>query len=73
MGTERLRAGFPSGWQVGDKSGSGANGAAGDIAIARPPNRAPILVAVYLVGSTRSTRDIDLAFAEIAKIIADTL
>jgi len=73
VGTERLRAGFPSGWQVGDKSGSGANGAAGDIAIARPPNRAPILVAVYLVGSTRSTRDIDLAFAEIGKIIADTL
>lgn len=73
LGAERLRAGFPSSWQVGDKTGTGANGAAGDIAIARPPNRAPILVAVYLVGSTKSTRDINLAFAEIGRIIADML
>jgi beta-lactamase class A len=73
VGAERLRAGFPSSWQVGDKTGSGANGAAGDIAIVRPPNRAPILVAVYLVGSTRSTRDLDFAFAEIGRIIADVL
>ena len=36
-GLERLRAGLPSGWRVGDKTGNGANGAANDVAIAWPP------------------------------------
>jgi beta-lactamase class A len=45
-GAKRLRAGLPSTWQIGDKTGTGENGAAGDIAIVRPPNRPPILVVV---------------------------
>lgn len=73
LGAERLRAGLPNTWQVGDKTGSGENGAAGDIAIIQPPNRAPILVAVYLVGSIRPTGELNAAFAEIGRIVADTL
>ena len=65
-----LRAGLPSAWRIGDKTGTGENGARGDIAIVRPPNRAPILVAVYLVGSARPSADLDAAFAEIGRIIA---
>jgi beta-lactamase class A len=37
---------------VGDKTGGGNNGTANDIAVAWPPGRAPILVAVYFTGST---------------------
>ena len=70
LGTKRLRAGLPSAWRIGDKTGTGENGARGDIAIVRPPNRAPILVAVYLVGSARPSADLDAAFAEIGRIIA---
>jgi beta-lactamase class A len=48
-GTERLRAGLPAGWRAGDKTGTGARGAANDIAIAWPaPARPPLLIASYV-------------------------
>ena len=49
-GGARLRAGFPSGWVVGDKTGTGENGAVADVAIAWPPSRPPVLAAAYFVG-----------------------
>jgi beta-lactamase class A len=50
-GDKRLRAGIPMGWRVGDKTGTGANGTANDIAIAWPKGRLPILVTAYYTGS----------------------
>jgi beta-lactamase class A len=47
-GKKRLRAGLPGNWVVGDKTGTGENMAVNDLAIAMPPGRAPILVAVYM-------------------------
>jgi beta-lactamase class A len=47
-GKRRLRAGLPSDWTVGDKTGTGENNAVNDLAIALPPGRAPVLVAVYM-------------------------
>jgi beta-lactamase class A len=47
-GKKRLRAGLPADWVVGDKTGTGENMAFNDLAIAVPPGRAPILVAVYM-------------------------
>lgn len=46
-GGKRLRAGLPANWRVGDKTGSGNNGTANDVAIVLPPGRAPILIAAY--------------------------
>jgi beta-lactamase class A len=69
-GEKRLRAGLPPTWRIGDKTGTGDNGALGDIAIAWPPNRAPILIAVYSVDSTASAETLNEAFAETAKVIA---
>jgi beta-lactamase class A len=69
-GDKRLRAGFPIEWRVGDKTGTGRNGATGDVGVAWPPGRAPIVVAVYLVapqGSDDSRNDI---FAEVARLVA---
>jgi beta-lactamase class A len=51
-GARRLRAGLPADWRVGDKTGSGNNGTANDVAIAFPPGRAPILIAAYYTEST---------------------
>ena len=51
-GAKRLRAGFPQDWRVGDKTGNGERGTANDIAIAWPPDRAPILVTAYYTGLT---------------------
>ncbi len=72
-GGSMIRAGVPSNWIVGDKTGRGANGATNDIAIIRPPDRAPILLAMYSVGSTANANDRAAAIAEVAKIVAESL
>jgi beta-lactamase class A len=70
-GDKRLRAGLPSTWQIGDKTGTGENGARGDVAIARPPHREPILIVVYTVESHASDDRINAAFASIGKLLAE--
>jgi beta-lactamase class A len=72
-GAKRIRAGLPPGWHVGDKTGTGENGAAGDIAIVRPPERAPILIAIYLVGSTSGADQLNSAIAGVASVVAKSL
>lgn len=46
-GDRRIRAGVPAGWQVGDKTGTGAYGVTNDIGIAFPPGRAPVVIVVF--------------------------
>ena len=53
-GGARLRAGIPKDWRVGDKTGSGDNGATNDIAVIWPPGRGPIVVAAYFAESTEA-------------------
>jgi beta-lactamase class A len=72
-GAAMIRAGVPANWIVGDKTGRGANGATNDIAILRPPDRAPILLAIYSVGSTATANDRATAIAETAKIVTEFL
>jgi beta-lactamase class A len=69
-GTQALRAGFPSTWRVGDKTGHGQNGSVNDIAIAWPPNRKPILVTAYLVESTAPDADHSAALSSIGRVVA---
>ena len=69
-GLERLRAGLPADWSAGDKTGTGANGAANDVAIAWPPGRNPVLIASYLSGSTASPGTLNQAHARIAAAVA---
>ncbi|MBC7303548.1 MAG: class A beta-lactamase [Nocardia sp.] len=45
-GAKRIKAGLPADWIVGDKTGTPAYGSALDVAIAWPPNRAPLVFAV---------------------------
>ncbi len=69
-GRQRLRAGVPSDWIVGDKTGTGDNGAANDNAIAWPPNRPPILIAAYLSGSQAPSEALDAAHARLGSRVA---
>jgi beta-lactamase class A len=71
-GLARLRAGLPANWRAGDKTGTGGNNAVNDVAIAWPPNRAPIIIAAYLSESAASRDALDGAHAEIARIVAET-
>ena len=51
-GDTRLRAGLPQGWRVGDKTGAGEHGTTNDVAIVWPPERSPLIIAVYLTGAS---------------------
>jgi beta-lactamase class A len=66
-GRTRLRAGLPQGWLAGDKTGTGENGAANDVAIVWPPGREPILIASYLSGSGAPHDALNGAHARIAE------
>lgn len=46
-GLDKLRAGVPPHWDVGDKTGSGAAGESNDVGILWPPRRPPVLVTAY--------------------------
>jgi beta-lactamase class A len=70
-GDNRLRAGLPAGWRVGDKTGSGQNGATNDVAVIWPPGRPPILVVVYAVESKAPRADIEKAIAVVGRIVAE--
>lgn len=68
-GFRRLRAGLPPDWVVGDKTGTGVNGAANDVAIVWPPGRAPILIAAYLSDSESGSDVLDAAHEAIAATV----
>jgi beta-lactamase class A len=68
-GLDRLRAGLPSDWKAGDKTGAGERGAVNDVAILRPPGRPPILVAVFLSGSSRPVEALSAAHARIGRAV----
>ncbi len=70
-GRDRLRGGLPRGWQVGDKTGTGPNGAVNDVAIAYPLERRPILIAVFMSESKLPLKDLVAAHAEIGRIVAE--
>lgn len=72
-GKERLRAGMPQGWTVGDKTGSGARGAVNDVAIAWPPARAPILVAAYMSDGEAALATLAAAHADLGRVVAREL
>lgn len=72
-GNNRLRAGFPHDWIVGDKTGSGLHNAINDVAIASPPGRAPVLVAAYLSGGSSTKDALEAAHAKVANLVAREL
>jgi beta-lactamase class A len=68
-GLTRVRAGLPKSWQAGDKTGTGQNGAFNDLVITWPPERRPILVAVYMSESARDAKELAAAQAEVGAMI----
>jgi beta-lactamase class A len=68
-GAGKLRAGVPANWRIGDKTGNGGHNATNDVAIAWPPNRAPVLIAVYSSDAAADTDARNAALAEVARIV----
>jgi beta-lactamase class A len=68
-GDNRLRAGLPKGWRVGDKTGNNGKDAFGDIAITWPLRREPVLICVYTQGGEPTPAQVDAVFAGIARFV----
>lgn len=66
-GKDRLRAGLPRGWDAGDKTGTGKNGACNDVAFLLPPRRAPLLIAVYATHGLAALERVQAAHVEVAR------
>lgn len=71
-GAARIRAAIPSGWGVADKTGSGHYGAASDVAVIWPTDRAPWIVAVYTSASHPDAQYPNKTIAEATQILVDT-
>ncbi len=72
VGDKRLRAGLPLAWRIGDKTGSGDRGTANTIAIIWPPERAPIIAAVYYTESSAPMDVRNAIHKEIGALIVET-
>jgi beta-lactamase class A len=70
-GVDRVRAGIPKSWQVGDKTGTGMNGSVNDLVLAWPPERRPILIAVYMSESKLPLANLVAAHADIGRLVAE--
>ncbi len=69
-GGARLRAGLPTGWKAGDKTGSDGRHITNDIAILWPPGgRAPLLLAVYLAEASGGDQERNAMLKAVAEII----
>jgi beta-lactamase class A len=70
-GLTRLRARLPDTWQVADKTGTGENGTANDIAVAWTPD-GPVVITCYLTGALTATPAArESAIADVARLVAD--
>ena len=67
-GDARLRAGTPSAWKIGDKTGTGDHGTTNDIAVLWPSNRDPLLIAAYTTESNSSAEERNAALAQMGQL-----
>ena len=72
-GDTRLRAGLPSGWRVGDKTGSGERGTTNDVGIIWPPGRAPVLLSIYLTETAASGEQRNATLAAVGRAVVSAL
>jgi beta-lactamase class A len=69
-GANRLRAGLPKAWMIGDKTGNNGKDAAGDIAVAWPDPKTPIVICCYTQGGAPTPAQLDTVFAEVGAAAA---
>ena len=72
-GNNRLRAGLPRDWRIGDKTGNNGKDASGDIAVAWPKSGGPVLVCAYTQGGSPNAAQLETVFAEIGRMVGRSL
>jgi beta-lactamase class A len=68
-GDNRLRAGLPKDWRVGDKSGNNGKDASGDIAVTWSTRGEPALICAYTRGGTPTAGQVETVFAGIGRFV----
>lgn len=66
----RLRAQLPPGWLLADKTGAGDRGTNNDVGLILPPQRASILVAVYLTNTPLPLAQTNPVIAAVGGLVA---
>ncbi len=72
-GANRLKAGFDKNWLIGDKTGTGPNGATNDVAIVYPRGLPPLTIAVFYTDSSATSEIRNAVIADTARIASDVL
>ncbi|MDB5938839.1 MAG: ampC [Polaromonas sp.] len=67
-GNNRLKAGLPADWRIGDKTGTNQSDS-NDIGIVFPPDRTPLLVAAYLAESHATSQVKDATIAAVGQLV----
>lgn len=73
VGGPLLRAGIPASWRIADRTGAGGFGTRGVVAVIWPPERKPVIAAIYLTETKASMDDRNKAIADIGKALAKQL
>ncbi|PWR10851.1 class A beta-lactamase [Micromonospora acroterricola] len=68
-----IRAGVPSDWKVGDKTGSGGYGTRNDIAVVWPPTGSPLIIAIQSDRGVPDASSADPLIAEATKVVVATV
>lgn len=73
-GNERIRAGVPKGWVVGDKTGTNVYyGTTNDVAIIWPPHSSPIVIAIYFTQNKKDAPHRNDVIASAARMVLSDL
>ena len=68
-GDNRLRAGLPKNWRVGDKTGNNGKDAYGDTAVTWSTRGDPILICAYTQGGAPTPNQVETVFAAIGRFV----
>lgn len=68
-GDAAIRAGVPSSWIVGDKTGGGGYGTTNDIAVLWPPQGPPLVLALYFTQSSPDAKPRQAVLAEATRLV----
>ncbi|HEX4151616.1 MAG TPA: class A beta-lactamase [Steroidobacteraceae bacterium] len=72
-GNDRLRAGLPKNWRIGDKTGNNGKDAFGDIAVVWPKPDTPVLICAYTQGGSPTASQVTTVFADIGRMAVQRL
>ncbi|MEM6774469.1 MAG: class A beta-lactamase [Pseudomonadota bacterium] len=68
-----FRAHLPAGWEIGDKTGAGDHGSRAIVALIRPPERIPVLAAVYVTETAADFPERNAMIASLGARIFDLI